>query len=101
MSGVILGLVSTRFDTSGKLESKCGKSLDTQMLSAPPNNSTTETTSRSPLSIAEKQLRFQYSSGDSLRYGASESWCWRKSHSIRPRSPGTHQLCASRKATLS
>ncbi|MNC96440.1 hypothetical protein D3C83_138110 [compost metagenome] len=63
----MLGLVSTRLETSGKLESKWGKSLDTQMLSAPPNNSTTEPTSRSPLSIAEKQLRCQYSKGDSLR----------------------------------
>src|SRR5690242_6569425 len=97
----MLGLFSTRFDTSGKLESKCGKSVDTQMLSAPPSNSATDPTSRSPLSIAEKQLRCQYSSGDNLRYGASESLCWRKSHSIRPSSPGTHQLCASRNATLS
>ncbi len=67
ISGVMLELVNTREDTSGKLESKCGKSLDTQMLSAPPSNSTTEPTSRSPLSIAEKQLRCQYSSGDSFR----------------------------------
>src|ERR1700720_482623 len=95
----MLELVSTRVDTSGKLESKCGKSLDTQMLSAPPSSSTVAPTSRSPLSIAEKQLRCQYSKGDSLRYGASESWCWRRSHSIRPNSPGPHQLCASRKAT--
>src|SRR4051794_23847438 len=97
----MLGLVKTRVDTSGKLESKCGKSLDTQMLSAPPNSLTTEPTSFSPLSIAEKQLRWKYSNGVSFRYGASESWCCRKSHSMRPRSPGTHQLWASRKATLS
>src|SRR5579863_5741348 len=101
MSGVMLGLVSTRVETSGKLELKCGKSLDTQMLSAPPSSSTTEPTSFSPLSMAEKQLRFQYSSGDSLRYGASASLCWRRSHSMRPSRPGTHQLCDSRNATLS
>src|SRR5271154_4438978 len=97
----MLGLVSTRVDTSGKLESKCGKSLDTQILSAPPSRSTTEPTSVSPLSIAEKQLRCQYSCGESFRYGASASLCWRKSHSMRPSRPGTHQLCASRNATLS
>ncbi len=56
MSGVMLGFFNTRFDTSGKLESKCGKSVDTQMLSAPPNNSTTEPTSLSPRSIPGKQL---------------------------------------------
>ena len=67
MSLVMLGLVITRVETSGKLESKCGKSLDTQILSAPPNSSTTEPTSFSPLSIAEKQLRCQYSNGVSFR----------------------------------
>src|ERR1700726_4794142 len=96
----MLELPRAREDTSGELELKCGKSLDTQMLSAPPSNSTTEPTSRSPLSIAEKQLRWKYSNGDSFRYGASASWCWRRSHSMRPKRPGTHQLCASRNATL-
>src|SRR5579875_1623317 len=67
ISRVMLGLLSTRFDTSGKLESKCGKSLDTHSRSAPPSNCTTAPTSRSPLSIAEKQLRCQYSNGDSFR----------------------------------
>jgi hypothetical protein len=38
ISGVMLELFNTRLDTSGKLESKCGKSVDTQMLSAPPRS---------------------------------------------------------------
>src|SRR5947207_1821096 len=52
----MLELVSTRVETSGKLESKCGKSLDTQILSAPPSSSTVAPTPRSPLSIAAKRI---------------------------------------------
>ena len=63
----MVGLFNTRVDTSGKLESKFGKSVDTQILSAPPRSSAIDPTSRSPLSIAEKQLRCQYSNGESLR----------------------------------
>src|SRR5260370_40418211 len=65
----MLELVSTRAETSGKLASKCGKSLDTQMLSAPPNSSTVAPTSRSPLSIAEKQLRCPVFEGRHLEVG--------------------------------